>query len=156
MWPLFFDHTRHEAERWTRRLIALGQGESEFERTEVVAFWANIMEEHARFVAHLLDPDEFELIDKATRASRVFMELGSGPGGTARALADEPGTVVDSLVKNPEIDAVMSAAETILDFKTETARGIEAARIKSIIDPRLSDHVRREAQKFVDELKRAV
>ena len=156
VWPLFFDHTRHEAERWTRRLIALGQGESEFERSEVVAFWANIMEEHARFVAHLLDPDEFDLIDKATSASRVFVELGSGPGGTVRALADEPATVVDSLVKNPEIDAVMSAAETILDFKTEAARGIEAARIKSIIDPRLSDHVRREAQKFVDELKRAV
>ncbi len=156
VWPLFFDHTRHEAERWTRRLISLGQGESEFERSEVVAFWANIMEEHARFVAHLLDPDEFELIDKATSASRVFVALGSGPGGTVRALADEPATVVDSLVKNPEIDAVMSAAETILDFKTETARGIEAARIKSIIDPRLSDHVRREAQKFVDELKRAV
>jgi hypothetical protein len=36
------------------------------------------------------------------------------------------------------------------------ARDIEAARIKSIIDPRLSDHVRREALKFVDELKRAV
>jgi hypothetical protein len=44
----------------------------------------------------------------------------------------------------------------MLDFKTETARDIEAARIKSIIDPRLADHVRREAQKFVDELKRAV
>jgi hypothetical protein len=156
VWPLFFDHTRHEAERWTRRLNALGQGESEFERSEVVAFWSNIMEEHARFVAHLLDPDEFDLIDKATRASQVFVELGSGPGGTVRALAHEPVTVLDSLVKNPEIDAVMSAAETILDFKTETARGIEAARIKSIIDPRLSDHVRREAQKFVDELKRAV
>ena len=28
--------------------------------------------------------------------------------------------------------------------------------IKSIIDPRLADHVRREALKFVDELKRAV
>src|SRR3546814_11501430 len=34
VWPLFFDHTRHEAERWTRRLISLGQGESEFERSE--------------------------------------------------------------------------------------------------------------------------
>jgi hypothetical protein len=54
------------------------------------------------------------------------------------------------------MDALMSAAQTILDFNTETAQGIEAARIKSIIDPRLSDQVRREALKFVDELKRAV
>src|SRR5687768_8007114 len=156
VWPLFFDHTRHEAERWTARLRNLGGGESEYERSEVVPFWTNIMDEHARFVAHLLDPDEFDLIDKATRTGRVFADLASGPGGTANAILDEPGVVIGSLVQNPEIDAVMSAAQTILDFKTEAARGIEAARIKSIIDPRLSDHVRREAQKFVDELKRAV
>src|SRR5918994_6446368 len=61
VWPLFFDHTRHEAERWERRLTDLGSGESDFERAEVVEFWANIMDEHARFMAHLLDPDEFEL-----------------------------------------------------------------------------------------------
>jgi hypothetical protein len=156
VWPLFFDHTRHEAERWTRRLEALGSGEPEYERSEVVEFWANIMDEHARFVAHLLDPDEFDLIEKAMGASRVFEALGSDSlGGTLAATAREPATVVDSLVQNPETDAVMSAAQTILDFKTETARNIEAARIKSIIDPRLADHVRREALKFVDELKRA-
>jgi hypothetical protein len=28
VWPLFFDHTRHEAERWTRRLEGLRRGES--------------------------------------------------------------------------------------------------------------------------------
>src|SRR5688572_26528722 len=56
VWPLFFDHTRHEAERWERRFAELGRGETEFERKEVVAFWTNIMDEHSRFVAHLLDP----------------------------------------------------------------------------------------------------
>src|SRR5919201_305016 len=111
VWPLFFDHTRHEAERWNRRFDRLGKGEVEFERKEVVTFWTNIMDEHARFVAHLLDPD---------------------------------------------MDAVMSAAQTMLDFKTQAVRDIESARIKSIIEPRLADHVRREALKFVNELKRAV
>ena len=71
------------------------------------------------------------------------------------ALLDEPGTVTDSLIKKPETDAILSAAQTILDFKTKAARDIEGGRIKSIIDPRLADHVRREALKFVDELKRA-
>lgn len=33
--------------------------------------------------------------------------------------------------------------------------GAEAGRIKSIIDPRLADHVRREALNFIDELRRA-
>jgi hypothetical protein len=157
VWPLFFDHTRHEAERWTRRLEQLSRGESEFDKKEVATFWNNIMEEHARFVAHLLDPDEFELIQKATDASEVFRKLGSGgAGGAVAALAAEPATVTKALVEFPESSAVLSAAESILEFKTKTARDIEAARIKSIIDPRLADHVRREALKFVEEFKRAV
>jgi hypothetical protein len=155
VWPLFFDHTRNEAERWERRLDELAGGESEFDRNEVVRFWTNIMDEHARFVAHLLDPDEFELIEKSFDTATVFRNLG-GAGGAVGALVDEPGTVLDSLAKNPELDAVMSAAQTILDFKTQAVRDIEAGRIKSIIEPRLADHVRREALKFLNELKRAV
>lgn len=156
VWPLFFDHTRHEAERLTRRMELYAGGASEFERSEVVPFWTNIMEEHARFVAHLLDPDEVELIDTCYKTSDVFQELGRGGlEGAASAFFRQPGTVVSSLTSNPETDAVLSAAETILDFKTKAARDIEAARIKSIIDPRLADHVRREAIKFIDELKRA-
>lgn len=157
VWPLFFDHTRHEAERWERRFDDLARGEADFERFEVVKFWTNIMDEHARFVAHLLDPDEFELIEKAFSASTVFRKLGDDTvGGTVAALAAEPGTVIDSLAQHPEVDAVMSAVQTILDFKTQAVRDIEAGRIKSIIEPRLADHVRREALKFFNELKRAV
>jgi hypothetical protein len=157
VWPLFFDHTRHEAERWERRFDALAGGEAAFDRKEVVWFWTNIMDEHARFVAHLLDPDEFELIEKAFSAGTVFRELrGDTPADAVAALAAEPGTVVGSLAQHPEIDAVMSAVQTILDFKTQAVRDIEAGRIKSIIEPRLADHVRREALKFLNELQRAV
>lgn len=157
VWPMFFDHTRHEAERWTRRLETLAGGESELDRSEVSIFWTEIMDEHARFVAHLLDPDEFALIDTCMKTSRVFCDLHKGGAhGVVSALLDEPGTVTNSLIQNPETDAILSAAQTILDFKTKAARDIEGGRIKSIIDPRLADHVRREALKFVDELKRAV
>lgn len=158
VWTLFFDHTRHEGERWTRRLETLAGGESEFDKDEVSKFWTNIMDEHCRFVAHLLDPEEYELIETAMNTSRVFRDLheNGGIGGTAAALLHEPSTVVGSLVQNPETNAILSAAETVLDFKTKAVRDIEAARIKSIIDPRLADHVRREALKFVDEFKRAV
>src|SRR5688500_11348041 len=45
VWPLFFDPTRHEAERWSRRMESLARGESEFERAEVTRFWSNIMDE---------------------------------------------------------------------------------------------------------------
>jgi hypothetical protein len=157
VWPLFFDHTRHEAERWSRRFEALSRGEVEFERKEVVTFWTNIMDEHARFVAHLLDPDEYALIEKAFKTAEVFRKLQSdGVAGAVAALSAQPGTVAGSLGQNPDLDAVMSAAQTMLDFKTQAVRDIESARIKSIIEPRLADHVRREALKFVNELKRAV
>ncbi len=150
VWPLFFDHTQHEAERWTARLEKLAAGESEYDRSEVTTFWTNIMDEHARFIAHLLDPDEYELIEQAMSASRVFGGLHKGSLGGGAA-ADGVGAA-----GNPETNEVLIAAETILDFKTKATRGIEAARIKSIIDPRLANHVCREARKFVDELQRAV
>ncbi len=158
VWATFFDHTRNEAERWNRRLVSLSNGESEFDKDEVSTFWTHIMDEHAQFVAHLLDPEEFELIDTAMKTSRVFRDLHNhgSIGGAAAALAHEPVTVIGSLMQNPETNAILSAAETMLDFKTKAARDIEAGRIKSIIDPRLADHVRRESLKFVDELKRAV
>lgn len=102
------------------------------------------MDEHARFIAHLLDPTEVELIEKATRTAKVFEKLGAGGlGGAAAALNAEPGTVIKALTDHPETSAVLSAAETILEFK-------------SIIDPRLADYVRREALKFIDELQRSV
>jgi len=116
----------------------------------------NIMEEHARFIAHLLDPDEFELIEKAMSASNIFRSLGGDSvGGTVAALAAEHGAVLESLANRPEVNAVMSAVQSILDFKTQAVRDIEAGRIKSIIEPRLADHVRREALKFLNELKRS-
>lgn len=157
VWTLFFDHTRHEGERFVRRLETLSRGESEFDKTETATFWTNIMEEHARFVAHLLDPDEQDLIEQAFSTGRVFADLhDGGAGGVAAALVHEPVAVSKSLIDNPETSAILSAAESILDFKTKAVRDIEAARIRSIIDPRLADHVRREAQKFVDEYRRAV
>jgi hypothetical protein len=42
----------------------------------------------------------------------------------------KPGTVMDALGQYPETSAALSAAETILDLKTEAARDVEAARVK--------------------------
>lgn len=154
VWPLFFDHTRDEAERWSRRLIQLGGGESEFERGEVIPFWSGIMAEHCAFVAHLLDPQEVKLIETAIDTAAVFSALDGSVTGSVRAVAAHPAIVAKAITHHPERDEVMSAARELLDFKTTAARDIEAGRIMSIIDPRLADHVRREALKFVDELKR--
>lgn len=46
----------------------------------------------------------------------VFRKLSDVTvGGTVAARAAEPGTVIDSLTQHPEVDAVMSAVQAILD-----------------------------------------
>src|SRR5688572_17199505 len=75
VWPLFFDHTRHEAERWNRRFDALSRGEVDFERREVVTFWTGGMDEHARFIAHRRDPAEYALSETALKTAKVILQL---------------------------------------------------------------------------------
>jgi len=133
VWPLFFEHTAREADRFAQRLALYNRREIGFDRGEVVDFWAKTMGEHSGFIAHLLDPDEKLLIDQATKLEKTFRSQG---------FRDVPG------------DAVMKAATEILDFKTVGEKGIKAGKIKSIIHPALASHVRREAVKFIDELKR--
>jgi hypothetical protein len=134
VWPLFFDHTAREAERFVRRLDQLSKGDADLDHAEVVDFWARIMDEHAEFIAHLLDPQEDPLIEKALSSSKAFRDLRAKKGSKDQANA---------------------LAKSIIDFKTAAAKGIQAGQIKSIIPPALADHVRREAVKFEDELNRA-
>jgi hypothetical protein len=138
VWPTFFDHTAHEAERFTRRLENLSRGNSELDRNEVVDFWTQIMAEHADFIAHLLDPKD-KYVETAFKTSQTFRAL--------RSKRAEP--------KTSGQDPVLKAGEEFHDFKTIAVKGIKTGLIKSIIDPALADHVRREALKFIDELKRA-
>lgn len=134
VWPLFFEHTAREAERFVSRLDRFSRGETESDRSEVVGFWSSIMAEHSDFIAHLLDPQEGDLIRNALDASAKFQALGK-----ARPVS---------------IPAAHAAAEEIINFKTAAEKGIRTGKIKSIIDPALAGHVRREAVKFADELKR--
>jgi hypothetical protein len=139
VWPSFFDHTRKEAERFVRRLDQLNGGDATFSRAEVLPFWADKMEEHSLFIAHLLDPDE-KLLKKAAEASaKTFEKMEKAPpagrGGPS--------------------DPAMAAVHAIIDFKTAAEQGIQTGKIKSIIHPALADHVRREAVRFGDELSRA-
>jgi hypothetical protein len=129
VWPLFFTHTAREADRFAARLDLYNRRQIELDRREVVQFWGTTMGEHSAFIAHLLDPEEKALIAQATQMERTF--LSPGPRGD-----------------------VMAAANQILDFKTAGEKGIYEGKIKSIIPPPLASHVRREAIRFIDELKR--
>jgi hypothetical protein len=135
VWPLFFTHTAREADRFADRLGMYSRGNIEFDRPEVVDFWSKTMSEHSAFIAHLLDPQEKMLIAQATQMENRF----------ANPVA----------LRGPGPDPVMGAAQEILDFKIAGERGIRSGMIKSIIPVSLADHVRREAVRFMDELRKA-
>lgn len=157
VWPLAFEHTQREAQRWCLRMQGLSLGECKFDRAEVATFWTGCMDEDCRFMAHLLDPDEYGMIDACMKTSSVFRHLNrGGTGGVVGSMVGEPGSVVVSLVKNQKTYEILTCAEAILDLKTKLCRDIEAGRVKSMMIPAMADHLRRESVKFVDELKRAV
>ena len=135
VWPTFFEHTAREAEYFAGRLTRLSRGETSVDGRAATDFWARIMGEHADFVAHLLDPEERALIAKATDTSRAFRAMRGQAVPKAAAL---------------------QAVGQIIDFKVAAERGINAGQIKSIIHPTLADHVRREALKAADELRRSI
>ena len=132
-WPSFFTHTADEADWFAARLEQYNRGRVDFNRAEVVDFWTKTLGEHSGFIAHLLDPEERLLIDQATQLERAFRQ---------RQFRDVGG------------DDVLKAAREVLAFKTVAEKGIYAGKIKSIISPRLVSHVRREAVRSIDELKR--
>jgi hypothetical protein len=133
VWPLFFEHTAREADRFAARLALYNKRQIELDRAEVVDFWSKTMGEHSGFIAHLLDPTERLLISQAQKLENSFLREG---------------------FKQVRGDEVMKAAAEVLDFKTVGEKGIKSGKIKSIIHPSLASHVRREAVRFVDELKR--
>lgn len=135
VWASFFDHTLREATRFTERLEQFSRGDVAISRSEASGFWTEIMGEHAGFIAHLLDPEERDLIMKALETSDAFRKLHT------ESSADK--------------DPVIKAVDDIIDFKIAAEKGIETGQIRSIIHPTLADHVRREAMKAADELKRA-
>lgn len=93
------------------------------------------MGEHADFIAHLLDSVEAALIQKAMQTSGAFRQMNKSTPSSKAPLE--------------------KAVNDIIDFKTAAEKGIQTGQIKSIIHPTLADHVRREALKAADELKRA-
>ena len=130
-WPTFFEHVALEGERFANRLEKFSRGQVEYDRSEVIDFWTRIMADHADFVAHLLDPEEKALIQKAMQSAGVWRGMKGGSK-----------------------DKVDDQLDSFIAFKKTAQAGVEAGQIKSIIHPLLADHVLREALKFSDELKR--
>ena len=104
-------------------------------------FWDHIMEEHALFIRGLLDPSEKALFNKANNLAEMFEKL----------LEEIEKVTKEEILK--VIKKNLKATMEIKEFKTRATEGLIECEIKSLINPLLSDHVLREANRYIRVLK---
>lgn len=138
VWPSFFQAASMEAGRFAKRLDQLNRGASEFERSEVIPFWMSDNADHSAMIAHFLDPQEHRLIHHAMESSKKYTRMRAAP--PARQGPSDP---------------ALETAQEIVTFETEIHQGILDGTVHSILQPLMTDHMRREGMRFVEELKRA-
>lgn len=136
-----------EAEHYLQHIETLQNHQSLIDGPKTAAmsefFWNMIMEEHSKFIRGLLDPTEEELIQKANGFAGQFDELTQKARKAFEQIELLPGVTHNS----------MAATMDIKNFKEQGTQGILECKIRSIILPLLSDHVLREANHYLKELR---
>ncbi|NLY51796.1 MAG: DUF2935 domain-containing protein [Firmicutes bacterium] len=152
LFPLLLDHITREAVHF---LNVLERGQpmmaSGFQQlTQAEIFWLRIMKEHLEFIIHLLDPSERTLINTAEELKDTSAKLLETARDLGSMSQSHPATFPTLLRFS---DEVLSTITIVRDFK---ATGYELAllcQLLSIIPtPLLLDHVRREADRALEEI----
>jgi hypothetical protein len=146
--PLLVDHTSREANYFRNRLEELNAGKLEPLPDAIIdenVFFLRIMADHAKFIGHLLDPSERQLVQQAREFSQDFDQL-LFQAKDLESMRPQSQTVP---LLDQFLDQNRVSVKSLRDFK-QTARDlIMACKIKSIIHPLLADHVFREAERFL-------
>jgi hypothetical protein len=146
--PLLVDHVRREALYFLRTLQQLNRGVVQPIRDDIIdenVFFLRIMAEHSRFIEHLLDPTEKQLILKAEQSGQQFERL------LAQARNIE---LPNKTAARRFLNVVEGATTDLRNFKAQATKLIENCQVRSIIHPRLAAHVTREANKFLEIIDR--
>jgi hypothetical protein len=148
VYPLMNDHLRREGIEYVEMLNKL-QGRmpliaTQKAESEELAFWNQIMGEHAEFIRGYLDPSEKVLIKAADDFAQNFENLNKKLYQNISKQENFTKLVKDSKKLTKEIQA----------FKTQGLAGILKCEIKSIIFPLLSDHVLREANHYLKQTEK--
>jgi hypothetical protein len=146
-YPMLLNHITHEAEHYLIQLQALQRRQSPVNEPKRAAmnviFWNYKMAEHARIGQGLLDPTEKVLIQKANGFAVEFEEL-------TKAAREANGR----LELLPEVTRrSIEATTNIRNFKEQLTIGILECKIRSMMLPLLVEHVLREANYFLKELR---
>lgn len=146
--PLLVDHISREAFYFRNRLEQLNTGNLDPLPDAIInenVFFLRIMADHSKFIGHLLDPSERQLVDQARQFSDEFDQLLF----QARDLDSMRPQSQTVPLLDQFLDQNRVSVQSLRDFKKTARDLIEACRIKSIIHPLLADHVFREAERFL-------
>lgn len=150
-YPLLLDHIRREAMHFLDLLRKPVLDDPISALLDEEVFWLRQMKEHIEFIIHLLDPSERELIIQAVKLRKTFSALLE----TARDLESMNET------RPKHFNRVMSFTQNVInstmklrDFKAAAFELAKLCELLSIVStPLLLDHLRREADKFLDEME---
>jgi hypothetical protein len=146
--PLLVDHISREANYFRNRLAELNSGCLEPLPDAIIdenVFFLRIMADHAKFIGHLLDPSERQLVDQARNFSHDFDQL-LFQAKDLESMRPQSQTLP---LLNQFLDQNRVSVKSLRDFKKTARDLIDACKIKSIIHPLLADHVFREAERFL-------
>lgn len=146
--PLLVDHISREANYFRNRLVELNSGRLEPLPDAIIdenVFFLRIMADHAKFIGHLLDPSERQLVEQAKNFSRDFDQL-LFQAVDLESMRPQAQTIP---LLGQFLNQNRVSVQSLRDFKKTARELIEACRIKSIIHPLLADHVFREAERFL-------
>jgi len=148
--PLLIDHVRREAVYFLKTLKQI-QNRREHPVTDDIVdeniFFLQIMADHSKFIAHLLDPQEETLISLSRDFGKQFDLL------VYQARNLDFGSPSPEVMRD-QLTIYKGAALELRAFKEQATKLIETCQIKSILDPKLASHVTREAAKFLSIIDR--
>jgi hypothetical protein len=155
-YPLLIDHISREAMYFHKILQKVKDGDMRYPVDSIVSenvFWLRIMGDHLKFIRGLLDPSERDLVDTAHSLSDRFDQL--------QLHARDFDSMLWHFRTNNDFwrfekDVTTSTME-LRDFKATAEELIKQCAAVSLIPPLLADHVRREAEHFLeilDEIQR--
>lgn len=151
-YPLLIDHISREALYFFKLLCKIRDGEMKYPVDAIVSenvFWIRIMADHLKFIRGLVDPSEREVLDQAQSLSDQFDQLDLHARDLESILWHFRPT--NDLLRFEK--QVTDATVQVRDFKAAAEELIKQCAALTLIPPLLADHVRREAEHFLEILE---
>lgn len=148
-YPLFLDHITRETEYVIGLLEKIKECKPltlQLSKAEEEVFWVRIMADHTKFICHLLDPSERNLIKEVTSFSTEFDDLFL-QGKDFASMLHCCACPVPSFARYSQ-DVCVSTMR-LRDFKKAAYEMIKECKLLGIMPALLADHVRREADHFL-------